>query len=446
MKNIYCTTLILLLLSTAALAQTFKPTSHWRAGGGGGDAITDIAIDIAGNQYICGSFTGTVDFDSGSGVFNLSTASGQTQRDAFLMKLDSNGNFLWAKSFGGTTNDFQSSTTIKLDNNGDVYVLGMYRGNIRLTPAGTLWTTNSNISSPFIAKFNGSGNFEWGYGWFNSSQGYFWDVAFDDYNNLFIAGFFGGTFDFDPIQGSGNTNFRTSNGMVDMFIMKMSENGNILKLRKAGGTGDDLFGTIEYDLNGNLLLSGSFSNIVDFDFSTSTYNMSSLGGRDGFVMKVDTALNFKWSKPFGGTGETYCRRMILTDSTLVNYGTYSLSMDFDPSITGIAQKSSNGGYDCFLQVMDTSGNFLWGESFGGTGNEEVFNLAISQMGSYYLSGNFENSVDFDPSFSGSYIISSAGGKDGFILELDNSGGFKGATSYGTNTPAGSIELAVVTGF
>ena len=444
MKQFYHTTLICLLLSTFAHAQTFKPTSYWRAGSSGGDAIADIAIDSAGNQYICGSFTGTVDVDPGSGVYNISTASGQTQRDAFLLKLDVNGNFLWAKSFGGTTNDYQSSTTIKFDNNGNVYVLGLYRGNIRLTPSGTLWTTNSNISSPFIAKFTSGGNFEWGYGWFNSSQGYFWDVAFDDFNNLFVAGFFAGTFDFDPIQGSGNTNFRTSNGMVDMFIMKMSDDGNILKIRKAGGTGDDLFGTIEYDHNGNLLLSGSFSGTVDFDFSTNTFNLTSLGGRDGFVMKVDTALNFKWSKPFGGSGETLCRKMILTDSTMVNYGVFTQSMDLDPSTTGTTQKSSNGGFDCFIQVLDTSGNFLWAESFGGTGNEEAMTLALSQMGKLFTSGYFENTVDFDPSNSGSYVLSSSGGKDAFILELQGNGNFENAVKYGTNTPSGSIELAAVT--
>lgn len=443
MKHPYRTTLLCLLLSTTALAQTFIPTSHWRAGSSGGDAITDIAIDSAGNQYICGSFTGTVDFDPGSGVYNLSTASGQTQRDAFLVKLDPNGSFLWAKSFGGTTNDFQSSVSIKFDNNSDVYVLGMYRGNVRLTPTGTLWTTNSNISSPFIAKFSSSGNFEWGYGWYNSSQGYFWDVAFDDFNNLFIAGFFGGTFDFDPIQGSANTNFRTSNGMVDMFIMKMSDDGNILKVRKAGGIGDDLFGTIEYDHNGNLLLSGSFSSTVDFDFSTSIYNMSSLGGRDGFIMKVDTALSFKWSKSFGGTGETLCRKMILTDSTLVNYGVFTQSMDLDPSSSAIAQKTSNGGFDCFIQVLDTSGNFIWCQSFGGIGNEEATNLAISQMGNIYLSGYFENTVDFNPSVSSSYVLSSSGGKDAFITEFMNNGDFESAVKYGSNTPSGAIELAAV---
>lgn len=65
----------------------------------------DIALDNEGNIYACGQFEGTIDFDPGPGVSNL-TSKGFT--DIFVLKLDSAGNFLWAKSMGGSSNDIGS--------------------------------------------------------------------------------------------------------------------------------------------------------------------------------------------------------------------------------------------------------------------------------------------------------------------------------------------------
>jgi hypothetical protein len=142
MKNHYQTTLLFLLLTTAALAQSFKPVSHWRAGSSGQDGIWDIAIDTAGNQYICGYFTGTVDIDPGPGVFNLTLPAGQTQENAFLLKLDANGNFVWAKSFGGTVDGRRVARGVEVDDVGNVYVFGHFDNNIRFEPNGPRYRPN----------------------------------------------------------------------------------------------------------------------------------------------------------------------------------------------------------------------------------------------------------------------------------------------------------------
>ena len=130
MKHLYQTTLLFLLLTTAALAQSYKPVSHWRAGSTYTDGILDIAIDTAGNQYICGYFTGTVDMDPGPGVYNLTMPAGRIKQEAYLLKLDANGNFLWAKHFGGTTDDERAAVGLELDHLGNVYVYGSFKINI----------------------------------------------------------------------------------------------------------------------------------------------------------------------------------------------------------------------------------------------------------------------------------------------------------------------------
>src|SRR5690554_6799470 len=87
-----------------------------RIGGTEDNEGTAIAVDDSGNVYLTGNFQGTADFNPGSEVYNL-TSNGV--KDIFVCKLDSEGNFLWAKQMGGATND--TGHAIAVDNSGDVY-------------------------------------------------------------------------------------------------------------------------------------------------------------------------------------------------------------------------------------------------------------------------------------------------------------------------------------
>ncbi|MBI3175960.1 MAG: SBBP repeat-containing protein [Chloroflexi bacterium] len=98
-----------------------------------GEAIS-LAIDSNDNVYTTGRFGGTIDFDPGPGTFNLTS----TGFDIFVSKLDSNGNFVWAKNMGGSgPNAYTAVTTsnaIALDANGNVYVTGRFCGTVDFDP------------------------------------------------------------------------------------------------------------------------------------------------------------------------------------------------------------------------------------------------------------------------------------------------------------------------
>ncbi|HLG35194.1 MAG TPA: hypothetical protein VI757_09965, partial [Bacteroidia bacterium] len=90
-------------------------------GGTGGDGGGSIAIDASGNVYTTGSFEGTVDFDPGAGIFNLTSAGSD---DIFISRLDGSGNFVWAKAMGGTSSD--GGNSVAVDASGNVYTTGLF--------------------------------------------------------------------------------------------------------------------------------------------------------------------------------------------------------------------------------------------------------------------------------------------------------------------------------
>lgn len=89
--------LSIILLGRIALAQNFDFVKQF--GSSGSDWGTCTTTDDSGNIYTTGFFSGTVDFDPGVGVQNL-TSSGNS--DIFISKMNSVGQFIWAKKMGGS--------------------------------------------------------------------------------------------------------------------------------------------------------------------------------------------------------------------------------------------------------------------------------------------------------------------------------------------------------
>jgi len=444
MKHLYHTTLLLVLLSTCAIAQTFKPTSHWRAGSSGSDGIWDIAIDTAGNQYICGYFTGTVDMDPGPGVYNLTQPAGQSEEDAFLLKLDANGNFVWAKHFGGTLDGRRIARGVELDHLGNVYVFGTYRNNIRFSTSGTLWSTPANTGgyySPFLVKFSPSGSLLWGYGWSGipSSTGFIYNIQIDKALNVYLAGLYQGTIDFDPLQGTSNVISKTSTGLFDMFLLKVSSTGGIKRVKTNGSVGHDGFSGIALSENNTLFVGGTFSNTIDMNWGAGVSNITSVDAIDLFVMKLDTALNFIWAKPFGGQDIEYMRDLKRRNGTLAILGSFYQNIDLDPSTSIANVHNSNGDRDCFVQILDTNANYILSKSYGGIGEDEGSSIFLNDNGNMSIAGRFNNTVDFDPSPISTYTISSVGGNDGYILDLDSNTNFIAAAGFGSSAGLGVWE-------
>jgi cold shock CspA family protein len=249
-------------------------------GGTVGEFPGSISIDGLGNVYLSGDFSGTIDLDPGVGVASF-TSAGFT--DFYLQKLDSLGNFLWAKTFGDT--DYDAGFGNCVDARGDVYTTGYFRGTVDFDPGpGTANRTAMGIASNlYVQKIDPSGNLLWvkTIGGWASAIGY--AITLDTLENIYVVGSFDYTIDFDP--GSDTSNL-ISAGASDIFVLKMDHLGNHLWSQGFGGYGHDVGHDIGIDASGNVYTTGYFTFTADFDPSPDTMNLTSAGITDIFIHKM----------------------------------------------------------------------------------------------------------------------------------------------------------------
>ena len=138
--------------------------------------------------------------------------------DIFISKLDSAGNFVWAKRIGGSTYD--NAYSISLDGMNKVYTTGRFTGTVDFDPGTGVFNLTAINENIYINKLDESSNFVWAVNLGGSSNESGNSVVADaSGNNIYTTGWFGGTADFDP--GAGVFNL-TGAGLSDMFIQKMS--------------------------------------------------------------------------------------------------------------------------------------------------------------------------------------------------------------------------------
>ena len=427
---------LLLMCSTGGFAQE-TAILNWakRTGGTGADRSRDMVADAAGNVYTTGYYTGTVDFDPGPGVSNLTSAGSS---DIFMSKLDANGNLVWAKSVGGTGGD--SPMAIATDATGNVYITGGFVGTADFDPGpGVFNMTSAGQTDIYIAKYDASGNFVWAKGilggtWFD--HGY--SILVDGTGNVHVVGRFyyqGGARDFDPGPG---TFFLTAD-WEDIFILKLDNDGNFIWAKDIGNVLESRGYSVALDAAGNVYTTGYFLGTVDFDPGAGTFNLTSVGGSTGwdvFFSKLDANGNFVWAKAMVNSTSTYYTdgyygRKIVVDASgnVYSSGRYSGTTDFDFG-TGTFNLTPTGGYDAYLLKMSTDGDFVWAKSFGGTGYDEAFSICLGTTGNVYLTGFFVNTVDFDPG-AGTFNISASGANDDiFVSKFDENGNFAWARAMG----------------
>lgn len=364
-----------------------------KIGGTMNDAPYAIALDAIGNVYITGGFIGTVDFDPGTGTKILTSAS-TTVMDIFITKFDPAGNLTWAKSIGGILTDYVSSIAIDAFNN--VYTTGLFYSTVDFDPdpAVTVNLSSKGNSEIFILKLDVTGKFVWAKSIGSSSADAGRSVAVDASSNVYTTGSFSGTADFDPGL---TTSELTAKGYTDIFVLKLDGSGNFVWAKNMGGSSDEEGSSIIVSSAGITYTIGRFLATADFDPGTGTSNLTSLGDKDIFILKLDAYGNFSWVKQLGGL-LTDLGLSIAMDATgnIYTTGSFKGTADFDPG-TAKSELTSSGVEDVFISKLDPSGNFVWAKRIGSTLNDIGQSITVAKStGTIYLTGTFAGTVDFDP--------------------------------------------------
>lgn len=390
-------------------------------GGAASESGQAVAADGSGNVYTVGSFSGTVDFDPGPAVLNI-TASGP--QDGFVTKLNSAGALVWVRTFGGTGNI--SPNALELDYAGALLITGSFTGTADFDPGpGTRnFTATGGSLNGFLSKID----FDGGLIWTRQLGGTGAGVTLGQDAAVFVTGSFTGTRDFNPGPGIA----RMSAIGEDGYILKLDGGGNYIWAREFNGansTARCLVRDVVIDEAGNVLSTGQFQGAFDFDPGTRTTNLSTPTlFSDAFVSKLDAAGNFVWVKQLSGPG-TQTGMQIELDylGQPVIAGDFSGTADFNPDSGRLDLTATLD--DIFVWKLTGDGGLIWARQIGGSNYESVSDLTLDSQGSLYLAGRFGGTTDFNPSTAVS-SLTSAGLADGYILKLDAGANYLWARQIG----------------
>lgn len=404
------------------------PSLDWAYSFGGSlsERGRSIAIDNSGNLYVTGNFSGTVDFDPGPNT-HLESSNGDT--DIFIQKITPNGGLLWVKTIGSTGEDI--GRYIEVDAMGNIILSGRFQGTVDFDPGPGV----SNASAPgtkniYVLKLDGQGNFQW-VKTFGGNPVSTWNdarsVVTDLLGNVYLFGNFQGTVDLDPGPG---VSLHTSNGWTEVFCLKLDPNGDLVWANVYGSNGYDHARMIDIDDSGHIYLTGRFEGTVDFDYGPGVAQLTSNGGIDVFIQKLDTAGNHVWAHAIGGPQDDFSESINVSGSgDIYVTGKYRSTVDLDPT-SGSSLHSSNGGDDIYVLKLGNNGSFKWARTVGGSGEERGMSIHVNQQDQLMITGLFNSTMDFDPG-PGSTILSSNGMRDCFVLSLDNNGNFVWAFAMGS---------------
>ena len=368
---------------------------EWAVGMGDANDNRGFALtsDNDGNVYTTGYFFGTVDFDPGASIFNLTSAG---NRDLFLQKLDSLGNFIWAFNIGGTS--WEEGLDIISDHSGNIYLTGYFYGSIDFDPgAGSNILNNAGGADIFILKLRENGDFVWAKNFEGETNTFShgMSICVDDSGYVYTTGYFENTVDFDPGVGVFNL-VPSANDIYTIYVNKLDSMGDFVWAKSMVGDDDSRGFSVSVDNGGNVYTTGWFEGTVDFDPSAGVNNVTSSGNRDGYVQKLDLNGNVLWTHTFGSTLNDYGYSLKYNgQGNVIIAGTYAGTVDFNPGAgTDELIEIGPGSNSMFVLSLDQFGIFEWVKPIDG--QVESATLKLDSIGNVYIGGMYIPPVDFDP--------------------------------------------------
>lgn len=342
-------------------SRTMLAGSPMQIGGRSYDVAMKVGMDSAGNRIVAGIFSGTVDFDNGSGVTSL-TAIGNT--DLYVAKYTESGSLVWAKRFGGGAGELEEE---------------QFWDQVQATTAEFEQRT-----SPLYQGLGEVVN----------------DLAVGLDDSVYFTGSFSGTADFVPDDDTrGN---RRSAGFTDIYVCKLDANGATAWFSTMGGIFNDVAKGIALDGADSVLVTGYFTRTADFNPSSRTFNVNAVGRDDVFVTKLfQSSGSHDWTVTTGGDAVDLQLRDVGEDIAVDEDGAIYVTgsfagnkVDFAPGAGQSILKSDET--DGFMWVLSPRGKMHLARGFGGGSFDSGARIAVGDGDRIFVSGYFSEEADLDP--------------------------------------------------
>lgn len=328
--------------------------------------------------------------------------------------------------YGG--NVFSSKST--KDSAGNTYLVGTFSNLADFDPSSAeanLTALNNIDGDMYIAKYNANGGFVWAKSISGSGYTTCTGIVIGG-NFMYLIGQYTNTVDFDP---SANTTNLTANGVNPAaFLAKYDLNGFLVMAKSIDGGPVQELKSISF-YNNQLVISGYFSGVVDFDPSVNILNLQSNGFIDIFLAKYSTSFVPQWAFNIGGVvGSTDINTS--TSSVIDGQGNIIISGDYvntvDFNYFGISNTLTNSSTtsirNTYIAKYTTSGSLLWAKDIGGRHFSilpENSKLGIDASNNIITAGNFDFESDFDPSATIANLTPA--GTSTYIAKYDTNGNY-----------------------
>jgi gliding motility-associated-like protein len=366
-----------------------------------------LKYDNKSNIYISGTFSGTATFTTTSGSSQTITSNGSY--DIFFAKYDTLGVLQWVLKSGGV--DADEGCTVGIDNNGNIFIGGYFRSTaVFSTNVGSTQSVlSSGAQDIFVAKYLPTGALQWvrtagGFGIDLASS-----IAFDNQNNLYVAGNFGHTG--NSCTFGSNTIANSSNW--GGYVAKLSSNGVWVWVNGMSGSADEGISSCIVDENCNVYTAGHFG-LGNTSFSSlfpgSSVSLISNGDYDLCVSSYDSSGVIRWAKNMGSSSTEYGLDIVINKANnLAVSGTFSSTANFGNSVS-LTSNGAKDGYVC--QLNPANGNAISAVKVGGSGDDYCYKTIPDYVGNMFSCGFFTNTATF-----GSTNLVTNGNEDAFFMKF-----------------------------
>ncbi|MBP7551975.1 MAG: InlB B-repeat-containing protein [Spirochaetes bacterium] len=342
-----------------------------------------VAVDSSGNIYAAGR-QGTGSHTYGDGI----SVAGTGALNVVLVKYDSSGTALWAKSVTAGTNESHFNS-VAIDSSGNVYAAGeQWRtGSLTYGEGVSVAGTYSSGPNVVLVKYDSSGNALWAKSVTAGIGGSrFYSVAVDSSGNVYAAGYQWGTGSYT--YGEGVSVAGASSSCDNVILAKYDSSGTALWAKSVtAGTGHSSFNSVAVDSSGNVYAAG-YQYGGSFTYGDGV-SVAGTGALNVVLVKYDSSGNALWAKSVtAGTNESYFNSVAVDSSGNVYAAGYQNRAGSYTYGAGVSVAGTYpDGYNVVLAKYDSSGTALWAKSVtAGTGHSSFNSVAVDSSGNVYAAG------------------------------------------------------------